>query len=256
MQQTKPSRRFVLHCGLVSVLWPGHALADKDEPRRVLRMGYFNRYPPLSYLNAAGQMQGILIDLVNTVGAIAKLEFEHHGFPWLRAQQMVSRGELDGLCTNATPARKEYALFCETPVATATMGMFHRRDDKRPLKIRAVADMRALRQGNYRGSGFAAQHLEVDRIVFDNDAESILRRIAMGDLDIYVADDLVTLPQIKRLGLADQISYLPTSFLPPSMYRWGLRKTYPNAEHLVQLMESSTKAAQLNGSLAAVIERY
>lgn len=226
------------------------------EPGPRLRMGYFDRYPPLSQLTNANQMEGLLIDLVDAVGSVAGLRFSHHGFPWARAQGMVERGELDGLCTNATPVRQVYATFCATPVVVATMGLFFRRDDDRPRQLNSVIDMRALRQGSYRGSGFAQQHLEPDRIAFDHDAESVLRRIALGDLDIYVGDDLVTAPQIRRLGLAERLDYRPLSFLPASRYCWGVRRSFPDAEALVQRMEAATQQAQRQGVLKSILKRY
>lgn len=221
-----------------------------------LRMGYFDRYPPLSERTESGRMQGLLIDLVDAVGARAGLRFSHHGFPWARAQAMVQSGELDGLCTNATPARKAYALFCETPLVVVAMGIFFRSDDARPRSLNAVADLRTLRQGSYRGSGFAQQYLEPERIVFDHDAESVLRRIAMGDLDVYVADDLVTRRQIRQLGLAEKLDYRPLNFLPPSMYRWRLRHGFPEAASLVRRMEVATQQAQQEGDLDAILKRH
>jgi len=231
-------------------------LAGRAEPAARLRMAYFDRYPPLSNLGDTGQMHGLLIDLVNAVGARAGLRFEHHGYPWARAQAMVERGELDGLCTNATPARKAYALFCDTPLVVTSMGLFFRRKDSRPRHLNSVPEMRALRQGSYRGSGFAQQHLEPEHIVFDHDAESVLRRIALGDLDIYVADDLVTRSQIRRLKLSQQLDYRPLGFLPPSRYRWGLRLSYPDAGALVRRMEAATQQAQQAGALRAILKRY
>lgn len=244
-----PRRRTVV---LAALALPGAAAAAPGEG---LRMAYFDRYPPLSHLGASGRMEGLLIDLVDAVGARAGLHFSHHGYPWARAQAMVERGELDALCTNATPARKVYAWFCDTPLLVVTMGLFFRADDPRPRELRSVAEMRALRQGSYRGSGFAQQYLEPERIAFDHDAESVLRRIALGDLDIYVADDLVTLPQIRRLGLATKLDYRPLSFLPPSQYRWGLRKSYPEADVLVQRMEAAARQAERDGELRALVAR-
>lgn len=225
-----------------------------NTPR--LRMAYFDRYPPLSQRGADGRMQGLLIDLVEAVGSAAGLQFSHHGYPWARAQAMVRAGALDGVCTTVNPARQAYLLFCDTPLVVLQFGICHRRNDARIGKLRTVAELRQLRQGNYRGSGYTQHHLEPERVQFDHDPDSVLRRIAMGDLDVYVDAELNTLHRLRALGLEGQLEFSLVPFLLPAAYCFGLRRSLPTAAETVQRMEAATQSARTAGRLQAVANAY
>jgi polar amino acid transport system substrate-binding protein len=222
----------------------------------VLRMAFFDRYPPLSHRDAKGRLVGLLVELVDAVGELAGLQFSHHGYPWARAQAMVRDGGLDGVCTTVNPARQAYLLFCDTPLVVLQFGICHRRSDARIGKLRTVAELRQLRQGNYRGSGYTQHHLEPERVQFDHDPDSVLRRIAMGDLDVYVDAELSTLHRLRALGLEGQLEFSLVPFLLPAAYCFGLRRSLPTAAAVVQRMEAATQSARTAGRLQAVANAY
>jgi polar amino acid transport system substrate-binding protein len=232
-------------------LLPGLGLASPP-----LRMAYFDRYPPLSQREADGRVQGLLIDLVNAAGEQADLRFSHHAYPWARAQAMVRLGQLDGVCTIATEERRQFLLFCDTPLISLHFGICHRLDDRRIAGLRSLADLRALRQGNYRGSGYTQQNLEPEAVQIDHEPDSVLRRIAAGDLDVYVDAELNTRHRIRALGLETRLGYTPAAFLPPSAYCFGLRRSHAQAAGLVARMETAIQQAQAGGRLALVAARY
>lgn len=221
-----------------------------------LRMAYFDKYEPFSQRAADGGMSGLLIEGVELVGRAAGLSFDHQGFPWARAQLLVERGELDGLCTVPTPTRQAWMEFCSTPIISANYGVFHRADDKRPGQARTAEDLRQFRQGTYRGSGYSRGLLKLDHVQIDNDAESVLRRIALGSLDTFIESDLIIGPKLRQLGLAGKVVFTPAAFLPPAPFCFGLRKSLPEATEIVARMEQATQAAQQSGALAALLAKY
>lgn len=233
------------------LLLPGLGLASPS-----LRMAYFDRYPPLSHREADGQVRGLLIELVDAVGQQAGLGFSHHAYPWARAQAMVRQGSLDGVCTTITDERRDYLLFCETPLISLHFGISHRVDDARVAGLRSLVDLRALRQGNYRGSGYAQQHLELDRLQIDHDPDSVLRRIAAGELDVFVDAELNSRHRIRALGLQTRLAYTPAGFLPPSAYCLGLRRSHPEAGALITRLESAIRQVRGSGKLEAVASAY
>ena len=247
-------RRFMF---TLPVLVGADVVADPARAQNgPIHMGYFDKYPPFSNKDASGHMSGLLVDSVELVGKGAGLSFDHQGFPWARAQRMVEQGELDGLCTLETATRSAYAEFCATPLVTVRYGVYHRSNDTRIQSLTSIADMRALRQGSYRGSGYVQEYLEVDRILFDNDQESILRRIDMGNLDLFVEGEMVTGIKVKELGLSERIQFTPLAFLPRGDYRFALRRSYPDAHKIVERMELATQAARKSGALQALMARY
>lgn len=240
--------------GWTSAFAAGSAFAE--APTTMVRMGYFDKYAPFSQRNEDGGVSGALIDSVELVGLACGVRFEHAAFPWVRAQMMVERGDLDGFCTVPTAARLVYAEFCKTPLIRVDYGIFHRVDDLRPLAVRGVEDLRALRQGTYRGSGYSREHLEYDRLELENDEESVLRRIAKGTLDTIVEGNIVTPFKLKQLGLTDRIRFTPVPFLPKAEFCFGVRKSLPEASRIVANMETATQAARRTGALQAVLAKY
>lgn len=232
----------------------GLGLASHAET--AIRMGYFDKYAPFSQRGDNGVVSGALVDGMELVANACGLSLEHFGYPWARAQLMVERGELDGFCTIRTQARLVYADFCATPTISLNYGIFHRADDLRPLGVRSVEDLRPLRQGTYRGSGYSKENLEQDRMQIDNDEESILRRIAMGNLDTFVEGELVMQRKLKELGLSDKIRFTPAPFLPRADYCFGLRRSHPDIAKILPRMEAAAQAARKSGALQAVLNKY
>jgi polar amino acid transport system substrate-binding protein len=249
----KPMQRRAF-IGWTGALAVGSSFAE--SPSTLVRMGYFDKYAPFSQRNEDGSVTGALIESVELVGRACGLRFEHAAFPWVRAQLMVERGDLDGFCTVSTTARLIYAEFCKSPLIRVDFGIYHRTDDLRPLAVRGVEDLRALRQGTYRGSGYSREHLEFDRLEVENDEESVLRRIAKGTLDTLVEGNIVTPFKLRQLGLTDRIRFTPVPFLPKADFCFGVRKSLPDASRIVANMEAATQAARRSGALGEVLAKY
>ena len=246
------NRRDVLLTCLAYASMSGRALADGGP----IRVGYFDRYWPMSLRQSDSSMKGALVDSLRVVGRKARVELEHHGYPWARVQQMIQRDDLDAFCTIRTDERKQYALFCNTPVISVAYGVYHRANDLRPLQAKAIADLRQFRQGTYLGSGYSRQYLEPDRLQFDRDEASVLRRIALGNLDTFVEGEYVKSTLVKALGLSEQLRFTPLAFLPAADYCFGLRRNFPDAQAVIERMESAVAASKVAGELQAVVGRY
>lgn len=246
------NRRDVLVTCLASAWMSGHAFAQGSP----IRVGYFDSYWPMSRRQADNTMDGALVDCLRAVGRKARIELEHHGYPWARVQQMIQRDDLDAFCTVRTDERQKYALFCNTPVMSVAFGLYHRANDPRPSQVKSIADLRQFRQGTYLGSGYSRQYLENDRLQFDKDEASVLRRIALGNLDTFVEGEYVKSTLVKDLGLADQIRFTPLAFLPPADYCFGLRRSFAEAQSIVERMESAVMACKGSGELQAVVAKY
>lgn len=245
-------RRELLLTALASVCVVQRALAEGGP----IRVGYFDSYWPMSRRQTDATMDGALVDSLRVVGRKARIELEHHGYPWARVQQMIQRGDLDAFCTVRTDERKQYALFCNTPVISVAYGVYHRANDLRPLQAKSIADLRQFRQGTYLGSGYSKQFLEYERLQFDKDEASVLRRIALGNLDTFVEGEYVKSTVVKELGLSEQLRFTPMAFLPTADYCFGLRRSFPDAQAVIERMESAVIASKAAGELQAAVGRY
>ncbi len=248
----KMKRRELLLTALASA-WIAQRAHAEGGP---IRVGYFDSYWPMSRRLGDSTMAGALVDSLRAVGRRAGIELEHHGYPWARVQQMIQRGDLDAFCTIRTDERQKYALFCNTPVMSVAYGVYHRADDLRPLQARSIADLRQFRQGTYLGSGYSKQYLEYDRLQFDKDDASVLRRIALGNLDTFVEGAALKSTVVKDLGLSEQLRFTPMAFLPTADYCFGLRRSFPDAQMVIERMESAVVASRESGELQTVVARY
>ena len=245
-------REFLLVAALSGVAITGRSAAAGTS----LRVGYFDKYSPFSQSNADGSMAGLLIESLDVIARSANIKLEHHGYPWARAQVMVERGELDAFCTVPTRGRSEYALFCQTPVVTMDYGFYHRQDDPRPARVKSLEDLRELVQGTYRGSGYTKEYLEEERMVYLNDEETVLRRIALGTIDTLVEGEYVGAARVKSLGLEDRLHFTPAPWLPKAHFCFGLRRSHGDADLIIKKMDVATNAALRSGELKAIGAKY
>lgn len=242
---------------LLAAAVTGIAMAWRSaEAATMLRVGYFDKYSPFSHSNEDGSMAGLLVESLDLIARDANIMLEHHGYPWARAQIMVERGDLDAFCTVPTRGRSEYVVFCQTPVVTMNYGFYHRKDDYRPAKVKSLEDLRGLVQGTYRGSGYTREYIEEDRMIFLNDEETVLRRIALGTIDTLVEGEYVGAARVKSLGLADRLHFTPAPWLPKAHFCFGVRRSYSDVDSIIRRMEAATVAALHSGKLKAIGEKY
>lgn len=242
---------------LLAAAVSGVAMASRSaEAATLLRVGYFDKYSPFSQSKDDGTVTGLLIESLDVIARSANIKLEHYGYPWARAQVMVERGELDAFCTVPTRGRSEYALFCQTPVVTMDYGFYHRKDDLRPGKVKSLEDLRGLVQGTYRGSGYTKEYLEEDRMIYLNDEETVLRRIALGTIDTLVEGEYVGAARVKSLGLEDRLHFTPAPWLPKAHFCFGIRRSYSDAESIIKRMDAATSAALRSGELKAIGAKY
>jgi Bacterial extracellular solute-binding proteins, family 3 len=238
--------------GLMSLMAGGLPERLQAQPAQDrLRFGYFDRYAPLSERVLDGQAAGLLVSRVDAVLDSAGLAGEHLAFPWPRVQAMVADGRLDGFCTLSTPERERYALFGNEVLLEDRSVLVHRRGDPRirpPLQ--ALADLQALRLGTYRGDGFAQLHLGQTLLRFDDGPDSVLRRIALGDLDGFIEGEVITARRLRQLRLQEQLQLTPLPFVPAARFRLGLRRSLAGAPALLERLDASAAQLRRTGRLA------
>jgi hypothetical protein len=84
----------------------------------------------------------------------------------------------------------------------------------------------------------------------------VLRRIALGNLDTFVEGEYVKSTVVKDLSLSEQLRFTPMPFLPTADYCFGLRKSFPDAQMVIDRMEAAVIASKAAGELQVVAGRY
>ena len=188
-------------------------LADALYAQEEMKIVYFDNYPPFSWKNDSGIMQGILIDVLNeAIQAQMRIRISHEGYPWARAQQRVRNEESDAFVTVPTAERREYTVISTEAVVTADVTMFTRKghpkiDEFR--KIKTFSDLKGFKLIDYIGNGWAETRLAG----FDRDLcskmDNVFFMLGRGRGDLFVQSSQVGNYTIKKLKLYNQIVEIP-----------------------------------------------
>lgn len=155
----------------------------------LMRVGVEADYGPFVYTDAAGQAQGLSVELLRRVAELGGFELKPlPAQPLPALLQAAQRGELDLLTSlRPTPARAEFLAFSapyvEVPAVLVARGGAPRR--------LGLDQMRGQRVGVGRGYAVEAvmrqRHPDVLWQPMDDDADA-LRALDRGELDAVVAD--------------------------------------------------------------------
>lgn len=224
--------------------------------RRLIRIGSSGNYPPFTFLDGAGRMSGILPDLLGLIGDKADLRFEFGDLPWARAQKMVEAGQVDGLCTVATAERRIYAVFAPTPLYEEPDVLVYRTGNARAEAVRSVKDLAHLRIGAPLGSSMIKDALPGLDIIWAADTDNLLSMLAAGHIDGALLGAWTA--QAKLKAYRDQgILRVKKLHLPvDGAIRFGLRKSYPDAEGVLASIDSAIRSVKASGAVADIIGRY
>jgi len=223
-------RRNFLHAGTALAL--GSALPGRADAATPLRVAYFETYSPLSF-RQDGVLRGILVDVIQEVaGKRLHLAVEHTGYPWNRAQMLVRNGEMDAICTIATPERLEYAVAAQEPVVSPRRRIFVRNDNPLLPQIRQVKDLEGLRQLNivmvsYVGNGWGKANLGGFNVQEGIDFESALKMIVAKRGDVLIDNSFTMQYSLARTEGGADILMMPAD-LDQSNFQLLMSKKSPH----------------------------
>ncbi len=223
-----PHRRTLLHTA--AALGLGSALPARAAP--ALRMAYFETYSPMSF-RQDGALRGILVDVIQEIaGKRLHLNVEHTGYPWNRAQLLVRNGEMDAICTIATPERLEYAVAAQEPVVSPRRRIFIRNDSPLLAQVRQVRDLDELRQLNpvvvsYAGNGWGRANLGGFNVQEGSDFESALKMLVAKRGDVLIDNSFTMQFSLARTEGGADILMMPAN-LDQSHFQLLMSKKSPH----------------------------
>jgi polar amino acid transport system substrate-binding protein len=217
-------------------------------------------FPPFS-MERDGAMTGILVDCMNELlGTRMGYALEHRGLDWPEAQAMVGAGRGDALCTNPTPARRRFATFAPEPVVESLPSIFCAVDTPRLAEINAVTGLdglRAFRQVDYRGNGWAARTFPPDHpVTYVDTLARAMTMVADKEADIFVGNGLAAMYAMREAGLKDRIHARELPVGEPSSFHFGLRADYPEAGAVVERFAAVQDEAMTQGIIRDIILGY
>lgn len=182
----------------------------------LFRMVYYDDFPPFSWKNVDGDMQGFFIDFFDELlGARMGFNVIHEGYPWQRAQEMVRIGHADAFCTLDNPERRTYTVIGEVPVVIDQMAGFvssSHPDLERIANIQQLESLKGFAFADYIGSGWGRHHLVDQKVIWVQTSLQAMEMAASQRVDLFIHASLVGRYQIIQYGLGQLIHEVPFPF--------------------------------------------
>ncbi|WP_457419677.1 substrate-binding periplasmic protein [Roseateles sp. P5_E7] len=235
----------------------GWAQADEKAP---LRIGWSD-YPPFQFRNAAGQPQGLDVELLELMAQVCGERLQWSRRPWARQIPDIAQGELD-LMSSAThtPERLAFGDFTQAyrNERVALLGLV---GDTQPPRRLADLKGRAVKVGMIRGVSFP---LAVRRELDDPELAGLLVPLHANDLTLsalrgrrvdYVIDDPATLlyRAAREPGEAVEV-VLELAVSPVHVY--VSRRTIERRPDLMQRLNAGLQRARQQPEWHRVLARY
>jgi polar amino acid transport system substrate-binding protein len=242
--------------GATLALAPSLALGGK----RTLTCGWTEAFPPFS-MKKDGRMTGILVDCLNEI-LVKRMDcaVTNQGGPWPAIQDLARAGKVDALCTNPTEARRQYMLFCETPVVESLPSIFCAADNPkidRINKITGLKGLRDFRQVDYAGNGWARTTFPPTlKITWAPTLADAMTMIAEDKADIFVGNSLAAMYTLAGLGLKDRIRGRELAVGEPSSFHFGVRRDFPDAKGFIEEFSNTLDKAILDNAVNQTIMNY
>ena len=178
---------------------PESSAVSKPVP---LRVAIDDNYPPFIFKDAAGALQGILVERWNAWSRVTGRPVELCAMDWGEALRRMAAGEFDVIDTLFRNAERERLYTFSPPYARIEVPIFFRRELS---GIHDLASLRGFRvaanAGDYSVGMMRAAGV-TDILEFPNYA-SIIEAAEAGRVDIFVIDDPPAQYFLHKAGLRD-----------------------------------------------------
>lgn len=183
-----------------------------------IKIVFMEDYEPVSFISPVdGRAIGIAPDIIREAFSDKGIQLELVGYPWMRAQEMVRRGDADAMVSIVTPERltytnaSEFPAFYDTNKAYTYVG--HLKIDELK-KAKGVTDLKKFTFCDYRGNGWGKANIvgQVKKIEWGTSIDMKVGMLAAHRCDVIVDLGFIVLSTAKRNHFEEQIVELPVSF--------------------------------------------
>lgn len=208
------------------------------------------------------QVAGPGRDLIAAVCAEAGIDCSFDIYPWRRAQELMKKGEADGMMViGRNPKREEWIRF-SPPHFRTEYGIFVKSDDV--LKFSDIAQLEGMRIGVFAPSNTAVQLMDIrdemiaqglDSIEIEErpDDASGFRKLAAGRIDAVYSNRDRGRQIVEAEGLADKVRYAGGH--QGILYYAGFTRSFADQD-LLDRFDAAWRDLFQRGEAQAIIESY
>ncbi len=223
-----------------------------------MKIVYFHDFKPYSWKAENGQMEGILIDVLNeSLHNKMGIDITHTGYPWARAQLFVKMGDADAFVTIPTPERVIYTIISSETIISRKATIFTNKGNpmiKNLLTVKSISDLKGFKQIQYIGNGWAKKNFQGMDVRWVPKLTDVLHRLISGNYDYFASSSRVVNYNIKKLGYQDKIVELQDVVLSIDAFHLCIGKNSPYIK-IIPTFDKTIQNMRKDGSLEKIINR-
>jgi len=211
----------------------GNNTDKKSLENQTIKVVYANKWKPYSYGNGTA-VKGILVDIVDEIlSKQLKLNVEHIGQPWKRAQKSVRAGLMDAMITAPTVDRLSYSISSANEIYSLQWRAFVSKKSpsyEKVMKMNEPLDDRSLYFISLLGDRTSEYFYEQNRIEYKSvqNISNAIQMLDRGRVDIFIHSRIIMNENLNKLGLKDSVSMhkkkyktIPFTFLVSKKLPWS-----------------------------------
>ena len=207
-----------------------------------------------------GKPTGILVDLVTEAYRRAGQPVEIKLMPWARCLGEARTGEVDGVFSSfKLPEREQFLAFSNEPLTTQVIAFFARRDSPQSFDG-DLGKLREVRIGVIKGTSYgqkfdaAVADGALQNVEQSNSAESNLKKLAFGRVDLIPSYRNVVLDTARQVDLLSQIKEVspPLEAVPTYLAFTKVRDLSRQSDSF----DAALTSMKQDGTYDRIIEQY
>ncbi|MES9826135.1 MAG: diguanylate cyclase [Candidatus Thiodiazotropha endolucinida] len=239
------------HFAIGFVVWLHPLLCQADPPP--IHSASELDYPPFSIVRDDNSAGGFSVELMRAAVQAMGREVTFAVGPWAEIKQDLEAGHLEALpLVGRTPERERFFDFT-VPYLSLYGAVFVRDDDNR---IKTPNDLDGLRIGVLQGDNaeeYIRRERITDRIVATRSYEDAFMQLSEGEIDAVMAQRLVGLTLIDKLGLDD----IKTAIAPlPGLKQDFCFAVTEGNKKLLALLNEGLSVVIANGTYEQLREKW
>ncbi len=191
--------------------------------------------------------------VLEQMGHTVRLEF----CPWKRCLAMLQDKEADAILdvqTGDRNERKQFLYFPDEPLSTAQSVIFYRSSS--PFRYKGLGSLTGKRVGVSWGYVYSPEFDNSSLFVHDpaHSLEELVRKLALGRVDLALINRTVGLYTAQRLGVRDQLGFDPTPIATGTYYLGFAKK--PGYQAMAQEFSRRLKLFKHSATYEGLLKVY
>ncbi len=231
------------------------------------------QWAPFEYLRD-GELMGIDVDVVKRVMNRLHLPYEIQLYPWSRAWMLVQEGQADAvLSISYKPSREDVLYYtpCQRGFAeTGTLPdnylwmsqylFFIKKSRAHALRFESFEQLKqeGIRIGTNRDYSYCPEFVAADLSCREYpDTRSGMTALINENIDMYPMDRTVGLAELKEMGLAESVTFIPKAiFSKPYLSPFVRGSDMPGLEAIMDAFYFQLRVLRLTGEYDDIVSAF